>query len=102
MSRLEYADHEQQPSVLIVCAGNTCRSAMAAAILRRARPDLDVSSAGLYASAGEPATEEAIAEMARRGIDLRGHRAERLTMDAALAPEVVACMESSHVAAVRK
>lgn len=66
--------------VLLVCSGNTCRSPMAAALLRdlwrRADPgwDLQVDSAGLGAFPGLPAAENAVTAMKARGIDLSGHR----------------------------
>lgn len=68
-----------EPSrVLVVCAGNTCRSPMAAALIKRRYPRAEVRSAGLSATAGEPAAELARAVMASRGIDLSSHRARPL------------------------
>ena len=43
-------------SVIMVCSGNTCRSPMAEALLRQMLPGANVSSAGLYAMNGMPAT----------------------------------------------
>ncbi|NLD58550.1 MAG: low molecular weight phosphatase family protein [Clostridiales bacterium] len=60
--------------IVCVCTGNTCRSPMAAAFLKRALPDREVSSAGLHASPGQPATPEAVQVMRERGIDISGHR----------------------------
>jgi len=68
--------------VLLVCSGNTCRSPMAAALLRelwrRADPgwDLQVDSAGIGAFPGLPAAANAVAVMKERGIDLSGHRSQ--------------------------
>ena len=64
--------------LLCVCTGNTCRSPMLAELLiealRRKGVAATVESAGTGASAGEPASAEAVAAMARRGLDLTTHR----------------------------
>lgn len=72
--------------VLIVCAGNICRSPMAEALLRtqlQGAPELreiEVGSAGTVALDGNTATPEAIAVMRDRyGADLSAHRARRIT-----------------------
>lgn len=69
--------------VLFVCTGNTCRSPMAAALLRqqaaKAGLALEVESAGVNALTGAPASAGAIAAMKRYHIDLRPHLAKRLT-----------------------
>jgi len=68
--------------VLFVCTGNTCRSPMAAALLRRKAEQLglaiDVDSAGVAAVAGAPASAGAIAAMRRYQLDLGTHAAAGL------------------------
>ncbi|MGE5484612.1 MAG: low molecular weight protein arginine phosphatase [Ignavibacteriales bacterium] len=72
--------------VLLVCTGNTCRSSMAAALLRHLAAGsgitaLEVKSAGTATVDGTPASEHAISVMRDRGIDLTGHRSSRLTKE---------------------
>ena len=69
--------------VVFVCAGNTCRSPMAEALLKRAlkargREDIQVESAGLSATPGEPANWNARLAMKELGISLNLHRARSL------------------------
>ncbi len=67
--------------VLFVCAGNTCRSPMAAALAARLTRagglDWSVASAGLSAEDGAPMAEAARRVLAARGLDGAGHRARR-------------------------
>jgi arsenate reductase len=67
-----------KPLVLILCTGNSCRSHLAEAILRRAAGDLvEVASAG-----SKPAGyvhPEALAVLAEIGIDASGHRSKHLS-----------------------
>jgi protein-tyrosine phosphatase len=65
-------------SVLMVCEGNICRSPLAAALLARELPHLDVGSAGTHALVGAPA-DAAVAELAREhGIALDAHVATQV------------------------
>ena len=67
--------------ILFVCTGNTCRSAMAEAMWRRMGGD--AFSAGLRAAPMAPASWNTVDVMAEQGIDVTGHRAQRLS------PEVI-------------
>ena len=63
--------------IVCVCTGNTCRSPMAAALLGRLLPGAEVTSAGLYAEDGAPASYHALLAMDEMGIDISGHIARR-------------------------
>lgn len=86
--------------ILFVCTGNTCRSAMAAAMLNdiAVKNDLNVliDSAGVFAGIGERATDEAVKAMAKRGIDLSGHRTKPLTDELIDMADVILVMTSAH------
>jgi protein-tyrosine-phosphatase len=84
--------------VLIVCTGNTCRSAMAQVLLeRRLRGRrVSISSAGTNTVAGMPASEGAAQVMHEQGLDLSGHRSTPLTAALVRAADLILCMESRH------
>ncbi len=70
--------------ILFVCSGNTCRSPMASAILQQFadRDDLasaiSVSSAGVAAQIGSPASTVARDVMVRMGLSLAYHEARQI------------------------
>ena len=98
---------EDQPSepfrLLFVCTANRCRSPMAEYLARqslaRRRIDAEVVSAGrlggrFAASAG------AVAAMAKRGLDLRGHTSAPIDTDTLAHADLVLVMERSHLSDV--
>jgi arsenate reductase len=66
-----------QPTVLILCTGNSCRSHLAEGILRKAAGDIiNVQSAGSKpAGYVHPLAIKALAEI---GIDISGHRSKHM------------------------
>ncbi|MDI9258817.1 low molecular weight protein arginine phosphatase [Alicyclobacillus sendaiensis] len=91
---------EETMYILFVCTGNTCRSPMAAAFLRRLVEeralDWKVDSAGLMAMEGAPMTEHAAQALARRQVPAEGHAAKRLTRDMLREADLVLTMSRSH------
>jgi protein-tyrosine phosphatase len=93
-------------TILFVCTGNICRSPMAEAFLKHilAREglatDYVVRSAGVWAMDGRPASSYAIQVMARRGMDISGHRAHGLTRADVEEADLILAMASEHAEAI--
>jgi protein-tyrosine phosphatase len=100
-------------TMLVVCTGNTCRSPMAEAIARDMlakqrglkideleSAGLRVASAGVFAGEGQPATPEAVAALAKMGVDLSRHRSTPLTRERIIEADVIYTMTQSHRMAV--
>ena len=99
--------------VLFVCTGNSCRSPMAEHLFRQelarrsgcpvaelAASGYYVSSAGTLGARDAGASPGATEEMARRGIDLRAHRAQPITVESIHRAERIFVMSPEHRAAV--
>ncbi len=93
--------------LLFVCTGNTCRSPMAEALARaalrkalqagdEAESGFRISSAGVYAGPGAPASPHAIATLAERGIALGDHRSAPALAELVADQDRVYCMTASH------
>lgn len=95
------------PRILVVCTGNLCRSPMAAALLQarlardEKRRDWQVSSAGIWAVEGLPPSDSAVEEMARRELDISGHRASPITRAQVARSELVLVMTRNHAEALK-
>lgn len=96
--------------ILFVCTGNICRSPMAEGIARawieNSRPGLsdsiELSSAGVSGLDGRQATQEAIAAMRRRGIDISSHRARSLGRNMVGESDLLLVMEESQLLLVER
>jgi len=108
-----HLEHLARSEVLLVCTGNSCRSPMAEYLFRHelarrlecpveqlAPAGYHVSSAGTMAPSGGPASSGAREEMARRAIDIAGHRSQPLTPELIRRAERIYVMSSEHRRAV--
>jgi low molecular weight protein-tyrosine phosphatase len=90
--------------VLLVCAGNVCRSPLAQVLLtgrpRGGGSRAEVDSAGLAAPVGRPADPIAVELARERGLDLSGHRARQLTPGLVQGFELLLVMEQAQERAV--
>lgn len=86
--------------ILLVCTANQCRSAMAeglvVSLLRRYGARAHVGSAGLLRG-GMPATDEAIAVMADRGVDISHHVSRTIDATIVRSAPLVVGMARQHV-----
>jgi len=57
---------------------------------------VQVQSAGIWAIAGRPASQEAIQVMAERGIDISSHRTRELDMTDVAQADLILVMEEAH------
>lgn len=76
---------------------------MAEAMLQDALGDdsnITVTSAGLGALAGFPASEHSVALMEERGLDISGHRARQLTPELIAEADLILVMETGHKRAI--
>jgi len=89
--------------ILVVCAGNICRSPLAEELLRRALGvrgvEAEITSAGLSAEPGLPASDGLGAAARLRGVDLSRHRARRLEAAELREADVVLVMTAAQQAA---
>lgn len=94
------------PSILFVCTANRFRSPIAAlyfaqALVRRGDDhDIQVSSAGTWASDGQPAMTTAIKLAQEYGVDLSYHKSRVVSEDLLAQSDLTLVMESGHKEAI--
>ena len=94
-------------NLLFVCTGNTCRSPLAAVIARRLIDErgwthVEVASAGIAASDGGRAADNALAVAAEAGLDLSPHRTRTMSPELLAWADLVLAMGPSHLHAVER
>jgi tRNA threonylcarbamoyl adenosine modification protein (Sua5/YciO/YrdC/YwlC family) len=90
--------------VLFVCTGNSCRSVMAEAwmrklLLERGRSDVDVLSAGTMLE-GMSATDATRVVLGKQGIDVSRHRSRTISAEMLNRADMIVVMEKLHEAKV--
>ena len=95
------------PSILFVCTANRFRSPLAAAMLRRHLEELGVanswsiSSAGTWATAGEPVIPGIGVAAQRFNIDVSDHRSVRVSGRLLSSFDLIIVMQAGHKEALR-
>ncbi|MGY8836806.1 MAG: low molecular weight protein-tyrosine-phosphatase [Enterobacterales bacterium] len=86
-------------SVLVVCAGNICRSPTGEYVLKQKLKgkNIKVSSAGLTALEGKPADAKAQQIAQAHGINMDAHQGQQLTSSLVAQNSVILVMEERHL-----
>lgn len=90
-------------TILFVCTGNTCRSAMAEGIFKKMLKGrtkdyikFNIISAGISALPGMSPTPEAISVMFEHGIDISQHHAQELQEELIKKADLILVMTNEH------
>jgi protein-tyrosine-phosphatase len=85
--------------LIFVCTGNTCRSPMAEGLLKKLLgPDdgWEISSAGVCAANGYPASAGAIEALREKGIQIASHRSRHLSPEMIETADLLVTMTRGH------
>src|SRR5512142_848275 len=100
--------NSKKPTVLFVCTANICRSPMAAALfkarLEKQVPGSEswvVDSAGTWTKEGYPPSENSVKAMARRKLDISGHRSKEINKSLLEKSDLILVMELGHKEALQ-
>lgn len=94
-------------SILVVCLGNICRSPYGEIKLKeliklQKKEIQNVSSAGIYAVVGDPASKHSVAVAKERNLDLTHHIAKQLTSDHIKEYDLILVMDQEQKSTIEK
>jgi len=96
-------------TILFVCTGNTCRSAMAEGIFKKMLKErteddrrFNIISAGISALTGISPTSEAILVMFEQSIDISRHHSQALQVEMIKKADLILVMTSEHKEYIHK
>jgi len=92
--------------ILVVCTANICRSPVGAALLQdrlhqRGIMEWQVRSAGTWAQEKRGPSQYSVEIMAEKGFDIHEHQAEMIELTHMQEADLILCMESGHVEALK-
>jgi len=87
--------------ILFICTGNTCRSPMAEGYFRSLVENegifgVQISSAGTYASDGDPPSSHSVKALKEYGVDISDQRSSRLSSELIENADLIIAMTASH------